>query len=153
MLTPLIEFSYPLESPTTIVQISHGIQSNVQNRRIIKTVKRTLSAGNEYNFRNIGYTYELFNIAVILATKDEARAITDFFKNVVKGSCNVFYYKNYSINYETNARFMQNNIKIGEVKGHPYSFLLLLKVEPLDVINGKSFTIVWDFLAGGGGGP
>ena len=77
---PHIEFKYPVTNHTDIIRLYHGIQDNVPNRRIVKTTLRSLSAGNEYAFRNIGYSNEFTRVNIVLTTKREARSFTDFFK-------------------------------------------------------------------------
>jgi len=127
--TPHIEFRYPADTPSDIIRIYHGIQHNVPNRRMTKTTLRTKSAGNEYNFRNVGHSTELMRVDVVLATKAEARSFTDFFKYIVKGSSGVFYYKNNFNGQEAYVRIVGNQLGMGEAEGAPYSYSLLLKKE------------------------
>jgi len=126
---PHIEFWHPADIPANIIRLYHGIQNNVPSRRIIKTTLRTKSAGNEYNFRNVGYSQEMFNVNVVLATKAEAREFTNFFKYVIKGSSGVFYYRNNFNGQEDFVRLMGKQLNMGEAEGAPYSFSLLLKKE------------------------
>lgn len=127
--TPHIEFWYPADIPANIVQIYHGIQSNVPNRQMTKTTLRTKSAGNEYNFRNVGHSKELMRVDIVLTTKVEARNFTDFFKYVIKGSSGIFYYKNNFNGQESYVRLVGKQLAMGEAEGAPYSYSLLLKKE------------------------
>jgi alpha-tubulin suppressor-like RCC1 family protein len=143
--TPNIEFWYPADVPSNQVKIYHGVSNNVPNRRIIKTIKMGISAGGVHNFRDVGFEDELIKLDVVLATKEEADEFTNFFKNIVKGSSNVFYFRNNFTGQESIVRSMRNTLNMGEAEGHPYSFSLLLRKE--DPYTGSSLTMKWDITA------
>lgn len=142
--TPNIEFFYPADVPVNYVRIYHGINNNVPNRRIRKTIKMGESAGGVYSFRDVGYEDELIKLDIVLATKIEAQRFTNFFKNIVKGSANVFYYRNNFTGQESIVRLMENILPMGEGEGHPYSFSLLMRKEA--PYSGRSLTVVYSVL-------
>ncbi len=142
--TPNIEFFYPADVPVNYVRIYHGINNNVSNRRIRKTIKMGVSAGGVYSFRDVGYEDELIKLDIVLATKIEAQRFTNFFKNIVKGSANVFYYRNNFTGQESIVRLMENTLSMGEGEGHPYSFSLLMRKEA--PYSGRSLTVVYSVL-------
>lgn len=142
--TPNIEFWYPADVPSEYVRIYHGISNNVPNRRIIKTIKMGVSAGGVRSFRNVGYEDELIKLDIVLATKEEAEAFTNFFTDIIKGSANVFYYRNNFTGQESIVRLMSNSLPMGEGEGHPYSFSLLMRKE--DPYSGSSLTIKYNII-------
>lgn len=142
--TPNIEFWYPADVPSTYVRLHHGVRNNVHNRRIIKTVKAGISAGGVYNFRNVGFNDEVIRLDIVLTTQEEADEFTTFFKGIIKGTSNVFYYRNNFTGEESIVRSMNDNLSVGEGEGHPYSFSLLLRNEA--PYSGSSFTIKYDIL-------
>ena len=58
----------------------------------------------------------------MLTTKEEAREFTDFFKNIIKGSSNVFLFVNNHNGQVFIARLMNNELSTGESEGGAYSF-------------------------------
>jgi alpha-tubulin suppressor-like RCC1 family protein len=83
-------------------------------------------------------------VDVVLATKQEAREFTDFFKNIINGSANIFYYKNNFNGQESYVRFIGNTLQMGEAEGAPYSFSLLLRKEDPPV--NASVNLRWNVI-------
>lgn len=140
--TPNIEFFYPVDVPAYYVRIYHGINNNTPNRLIIKTVGMGISAGGVYNFRDVGYDDERIKLDIVLATKEEAKGFTSFFKDIVRGSANIFYYRNNFTGQESAVRFMNNTLVMGESEGHPYSFSVLMRKEAVSVTVVSSLFLI-----------
>jgi hypothetical protein len=139
-----IQFSHPADHPSNIIRVYHGVNNNVPNRIIGKTILRGRSAGGFLNVRNVGFEEEHIRLEVVLSTYQEARDFTDFFKNTVRGSSEVFLYENLFTGQSAIVRLAENGLSIGQNVGHPHSFNLLMRIET--PYSGSSLTMPYDII-------